>query len=139
MATNAPAGDGHRNGAVRDRSQVFNPVTQQWVKRDAETGRFMDVKKDGEPFKGVRKEQVTRHSPSRRSSMSRFSQTPEPDSGPIRLIEIVANEVGTPRNNGTPGSALYRVPIRLSRSPSAEWSRCFVETWDNPPSFSTMH
>jgi hypothetical protein len=56
MATNPPTGDGHRNGAVRDRSQVFNPVTQQWVKRDSETGRFMDVKKDGEPFKGVRKE-----------------------------------------------------------------------------------
>ena len=57
MATNAPTGDGHRNGAVRDRSQVFNPVTQQWVKRDEETGRFMDVKKDGEPFKGVRREE----------------------------------------------------------------------------------
>lgn len=56
MATNPPKGDGHRNGAVRDRSQVFNPATQQWVKRDAGTGRFMDVKKDGEPFKGVRKE-----------------------------------------------------------------------------------
>jgi hypothetical protein len=56
MATNPPKGDGHRIGAVRDRSQVFNPVTQQWVKRDAETGKFMDVKQDGEPFKGVRKE-----------------------------------------------------------------------------------
>ncbi|WP_165231947.1 hypothetical protein [Aquisphaera insulae] len=56
MATNPPKGDGHRNGAVRDRSQVLNPTTQQWVKRDTETGRFMDVKKDGEPFKGVRKE-----------------------------------------------------------------------------------
>jgi hypothetical protein len=56
MATNPPSGDGHRQGAVRDRSQVFNPVTQQWVKRDTETGEFMDVKKDGEPFKGVRKE-----------------------------------------------------------------------------------
>ena len=56
MATNPPKGDGHRNGAVRDRSQVFNPVTEQWVKRDTETGRFMDVKQDDEPFKGVRKE-----------------------------------------------------------------------------------
>lgn len=56
MATNPPTGDGHRNGAVRDRSQTYNPVTEQWVKRDAETGRFMDVKKDGEPFKGVTKE-----------------------------------------------------------------------------------
>ena len=56
MATNPPAGDGHRNGAVRDRSQVLNPKTDLWTKRDSETGRFLDVKKDGAPFKGVRKE-----------------------------------------------------------------------------------
>lgn len=56
MATNPPAGDGHRNGMVRDRSQVFNPVTETWTKRNADTGRFMDGKKDGTPFKGVRKE-----------------------------------------------------------------------------------
>ena len=56
MATNPPSGDGHRNGAVKGRSQTFNPKTEQWVKRDSETGRFMDVKKDGTAFKGVRKE-----------------------------------------------------------------------------------
>ncbi|CCB66003.1 MULTISPECIES: hypothetical protein [unclassified Hyphomicrobium] len=56
MATNPPKGDGHRNGAVRDRSQTHNPKTDQWVKRDDKTGRFMDVKQDGTPFKGVRKE-----------------------------------------------------------------------------------
>lgn len=56
MATNPPSGDGHRNGAVKGRSQAFNPVTEQWVKRDTKTGRFMDVKQDGNPFKGVRKE-----------------------------------------------------------------------------------
>ena len=56
MATNPPKGDGYRKGAVRDRSQTFNPVTDQWVKRDAGTGRFMDVKQDGKPFKGVSKE-----------------------------------------------------------------------------------
>lgn len=56
MATNPPIGDGHRNGAVRSRSHTYNPVTKQWVKRDKETGRFMDVKQDGTPFKGVRKE-----------------------------------------------------------------------------------
>jgi len=49
-------GDNYRRGEVRDRSQVFNPVTQRWVKRDSKTGEFMDVKDDGEPFKGVRKE-----------------------------------------------------------------------------------
>jgi len=35
MATNPPSGDGgHRNGAVRNRSQVFNPKTEQWVKKE---------------------------------------------------------------------------------------------------------
>lgn len=43
-------------GAVKDRSQVFNPVTQQWVKRDTETGRFIDVNQNGAPHKGVRRE-----------------------------------------------------------------------------------
>jgi len=56
MATNPPKGDGHRNGAVRQRSQTLNPKTNQWVKRDASNGRFMDVKQNGTPFKGVRKE-----------------------------------------------------------------------------------
>jgi hypothetical protein len=55
MAKNGKPGGG-RIGAVKDRSQTFNPVTQQWVKRDTETGRLMDVKQDGQPFKGVRKE-----------------------------------------------------------------------------------
>ena len=56
MATNPPSGDGHRNGAVRNRSQTYNPKTQTWTKRNATTGRFMDGKKDGTQFKGVRKE-----------------------------------------------------------------------------------
>jgi len=56
MATNPPVGDGHRNGAVRQRSQVQNPKTGLWVKRNMETGRFMDNKMDGGPFKGVRRE-----------------------------------------------------------------------------------
>jgi hypothetical protein len=46
MATNPPKGDGHRNGAVRGRSQVQNPVTGAWTKRDTDTGRFMDGKKE---------------------------------------------------------------------------------------------
>ena len=53
MATNPPKGDGHRNGAVRDRSQVLNTKTGNYTKRDGNTGRFMDVKSDGTKFKGV--------------------------------------------------------------------------------------
>lgn len=56
MATNPPKGDGHRNGAVRNRSQVQNPLNGNWTKRDKDTGQFMDQKIDGEPFKGVTKE-----------------------------------------------------------------------------------
>lgn len=56
MATNPPTGDGHRKGMVRKRSQVDNPINENWTKRDTETGEFIDQKKDGTPFKGVRKE-----------------------------------------------------------------------------------
>lgn len=55
MATNPPKGDGHRIGAVRDRSQFKTPAGN-YAKRDAGTGRIMDVKADKQPFKGVRKE-----------------------------------------------------------------------------------
>lgn len=55
MATNPPKGDEHRNGQVRDRSQVFNPQNDRWTKR-APGGQFMDQKADSKPLKGVRKE-----------------------------------------------------------------------------------
>ncbi len=56
MATNPPKGDGHRNGAIRNRSQVYNPKSDRWVKRDSDSGKFIDQKSDKKPFKGVRKE-----------------------------------------------------------------------------------
>lgn len=56
MATNPPKGDNHRNGAVKSRSQTKTP-SGNYVKRNTDTGRFMDVKTtDKTPFKGVRKE-----------------------------------------------------------------------------------
>jgi len=55
MAVNKPYGDNRRVGAVRGRSQTQTP-SGHWVKRDKSTGQFMDVKKDGAPFKGVTKE-----------------------------------------------------------------------------------
>lgn len=53
MARNT--GDGYRQGAVKDRSQTYNPKNDTWIKR-GDDGRFIDGKKDGTPFKGVRKE-----------------------------------------------------------------------------------
>lgn len=56
MAKNGKPGGG-RVGQVTGRSQVKNPTTQRWVKRDTSTGRFINVKHNETPFKGVRKEQ----------------------------------------------------------------------------------
>lgn len=55
MSTNKNQHDGRREGAVSHRSQ-FQTQSGQWAKRDADTGRIMDVKADPKPFKGVRKE-----------------------------------------------------------------------------------
>ncbi len=59
MAKNT--GQGSRQGAVDDRTQVKNPKTGDFVKGNqdpdsAHEGEFMDVKKDGKPFKGIAKE-----------------------------------------------------------------------------------
>lgn len=53
MAVNTDKG--YRIGSVTDRTQTKNPKTEKWTKR-GDDGRFMDVKSDGKPFKGVAKE-----------------------------------------------------------------------------------
>ncbi|MGZ5869655.1 MAG: hypothetical protein ACXWIX_08695 [Croceibacterium sp.] len=60
MAKNKEPGDNRRVGAVKTRSQVKNPVTGKWTKRDDKSGKFMDQKADDKPFKGVRKEKKGR-------------------------------------------------------------------------------
>jgi len=61
------------------------------------------------------------------------------DAGPIRLTGIVREGVGRPRNDGSRGSALYAIPFRLSRTPTAEWAHHLTDTWNHPPEFTTMH
>ena len=58
MATNKPAGDGHRIGAVRKRTQLKTKIEgeEHWTKRSKTSGEFMAQKKDAAKFKGVRKE-----------------------------------------------------------------------------------
>lgn len=53
MAKNKPYGDNSRKGAVKNRSQVLNTKNGLYVKRNSDTGRFMDVKTSGGKFKGV--------------------------------------------------------------------------------------
>ena len=51
MATNT--GEGHRNGAIKKRSQMEHPNGLNY-KRDTDTGQFMDCKTSGGKVKGVR-------------------------------------------------------------------------------------
>ena len=43
-----------RKGAVKDRTQVLNPKTKLYIKRDKTTGKFISAK--ATPYKGVSKE-----------------------------------------------------------------------------------
>jgi len=64
---------------------------------------------------------------------------PSDEFEPIRITGVIVDEVGTPRDDGTRGSALYRVPFRLSRRAPSEWASLFVDAFDHPSSFTTMH
>lgn len=58
---------------------------------------------------------------------------------PIEIVGVDTENVGSPRNDGTRGSGLYRVPIKLSHRPPGEWAQAFPSAWDSPPRFTTMH
>lgn len=58
---------------------------------------------------------------------------------PLKPLGIATEHVGTPRNDGTPGSGLYRVPIQLNRRPNGREAQYLVYHWDHPTSWSTMH
>lgn len=58
---------------------------------------------------------------------------------PLHLVGVVVDDVTEPRNDGSAGSALYKVPIRLNRSPDAIERELLVAGWDRPPSWTTMH
>ncbi|HEV8546867.1 MAG TPA: toll/interleukin-1 receptor domain-containing protein, partial [Candidatus Limnocylindrales bacterium] len=62
----------------------------------------------------------------------------DPDE-PIKILGIDEPNVGRPRNDGSRGSALYKVPLRLNRRPSPLWAEAFRSVWDRPPQFTTMH
>lgn len=58
---------------------------------------------------------------------------------PVKIERIVANEVTQPANDGSLGSALYKVPIKLDQRPDQVWSEIFVRSWDRPPQWTSMH
>jgi hypothetical protein len=79
-----------------------------------------------------------------RQSGSRGTQTASVKSAnaaqsSIKITGVIADEVSVPRNDGTRGSALYRVPLQLSAYPTTEWAELFAATWNRPPQFTTVH
>ncbi len=58
---------------------------------------------------------------------------------PIRIVGVIVDQISTPRNDGTRGSALYKVPFQLSQRPSHEWAELFIHFWNNPPRYTAMH
>ena len=58
---------------------------------------------------------------------------------PIHILGILVNEVTIPKMDGSRGSALYKVPFKLSRQPSSLWINLFLRAWNLPPRFTTMH
>lgn len=66
-------------------------------------------------------------------------QSINPEYVNIFIEGIVVDEVTTPKLDGTRGSALYKVPFQLSRGPSSLWSRFFIEAWDHPQRYTSMH
>ncbi|WP_167612437.1 toll/interleukin-1 receptor domain-containing protein [Maribellus sediminis] len=67
------------------------------------------------------------------------TKIPEPETDEIRIKGILVDEVGEPLNDGSPGSALYKIPFELNKRPDYQWSELFRLTWDRPPSCTSMH
>ncbi|MBM7824698.1 hypothetical protein JOD55_000525 [Arcanobacterium pluranimalium] len=90
--------------------------------------------------KAQRKKSINRDQPSGLTTPpeSRKPETPLLDQD-VKIMGIVIDEVTLPKLDGTRGSALYRVPFKLSRWPSARWANFFHRYWEFPRSFSTMH
>jgi hypothetical protein len=76
------------------------------------------------------------------------NMNPQPNSKPeadakkfsdIKIVRVVVEAVTEPLKDGTPGSALYSIPFLLSIEPPPEWAELFLENWDHPTRFTTMH
>ncbi|NOX65828.1 MAG: TIR domain-containing protein [Chlorobi bacterium] len=64
---------------------------------------------------------------------------PVPKDEPIKIKGIVIDEITQPLNDGTAGSGLYRIPFELNKTPNFEWRELFVNAWNRPPRWTSMH
>lgn len=57
----------------------------------------------------------------------------------IKILGVIVDEVSIPKMDGTQGSALYRIPFRLSETPSEKWGESFIKKWNRPPEVKSKH
>jgi len=57
----------------------------------------------------------------------------------IEITGVDKAGVTQPKNDGTRGSGLYKVPFKLTERPPTGWDEFFVNAWDHPESYTTMH
>ncbi len=106
MAKNTGAA-GSRKGTVKARTQLRNPRTGGFVKRDetpgsAHKGEFMDVKEDGQRFKGVAEEKDKRRSTAaKRSPGSAIAKQAARGKKPSRAPSASARKAATVRPGGS--------------------------------------
>src|SRR5579864_1847829 len=51
---------------------------------------------------------------------------------PVKILGVIQDEVTEPRNDDSPGGALYAVPFRFSCQPESEWAALFIRLWGQP-------
>lgn len=67
------------------------------------------------------------------------TDTENKEDEPIRIKGILADEVSLPLNDGSKGSALYKIPFELNKTPTYEWVQAFIHAWNRPPEFTMRH
>ncbi|WP_159301889.1 hypothetical protein [Maribacter litoralis] len=80
---------------------------------------------------------TTRKTPNSRNQETKSEPVPKDE--PIKIKGIVIDEITQPTNDGTAGSGLYKIPFELNRTPSYEWRELFINAWNRPPSWTSMH
>jgi hypothetical protein len=58
---------------------------------------------------------------------------------PLTITGVDAQHIGNPRSDGTAGSRLYSVPIKLNRSATTIEAQLLLEHWDRPSVIPTRH
>ncbi len=69
----------------------------------------------------------------------RSQANPSSEFEDIKITRVIVEDITEPRKDTTYGSALYSIPFALSRTPPPQWGKLFIEHWNHPPQFTTMH